>query len=393
MPVSNPTLEKQISLFKTPFDEATLFNIAEVLQSGNVMMGEKVKELEAWFASCHGGLGGIDPEQCVAVNSCSTALELALGCTPAKGYKVLIPGLTHVSTINAIVKNGLIPKITDVDANLMVNEEILEEAWDKQVGGVVIVGFGGRSPNMRRIRDWAYDKSKDVFLWEDCAHSYGSSTFNEGCGHHSDVVCYSMYPTKPLPGIGGGMIVNNLEDNPRIHKRWRELRYYGFVRDEKGGYDVHRLGSNAYMSDVQAAVILSFLKPHRVSDLIRSRRKVAIWYHEVLEEMNLKKKVKPRRHYGDEYDFNDAYHLFPVILDYRYDREALQAHLTKLGIETGVNFKPLHELSLYKDALRAPTPHLDSIGPRLLSLPCHHEMGSEDVVRVCEGIEGFIKKS
>ena len=383
----------RISLFKVPFDETTLLAIAEVLESGNVMQGPKVRELEEWFASCHGGLGGIDPDQCVAVNSCSTALELALGCTPAKGYKVLIPGLTHVSTINAIQKAGLIPKITDVDANLMVNEEILEEAWDKQVGGVVIVGFGGRSPNMRRIRDWAYDKNRDVFIWEDAAHTYGSSTYNEGVGHHSDVVCYSMYPTKPLPGIGGGMIVNNNETIPRFQRRWRELRYYGFVRDGLS-YDVHRLGGNYYMSDVQAAVALSFIKPeHRVSDLIRARASVAKMYHEVLKDMKLKPRVKPRRDIDDDYSMADAYHLFPVVLDPKIDRTALQYWLTEKGIETGVHYKPLHELSLYRDALRAPTPYLDSIAPRLLSLPCHHQMASEDVVRVCEGIEGFIKKS
>jgi len=318
-----------------------LLAVAEVLESGMVMMGEKVKELEEWFASCHGGLDGIDPEQCVAVNSGSTALELALGCTPAKNYKVLVPGLTHVSTINAIQKNNLIPKIVDVDKNLMVNEEILEEAWDDDhVGGVVVVGFGGRSPNMRRIRDWAYDKSKDVFFWEDAAHTYGSSTFNDGVGSRSDVVCYSMYPTKPLPGIGGGMIVNNLEDNPRIHRRWRELRYYGFVRDGLT-YDVHRLGGNYYMSDVQAAVALSFLKPeHRVSDLIRARAGVAKMYHEMLGDLNLKRKVKPRRFTDDIYSMNDAYHLFPVVLDPKIDRTALQYRLTEVGIETGVHYKP-----------------------------------------------------
>ncbi len=89
----------------------------------------------------------------------------------------------------------------------------------------------------------------------------------------------------------------------------------------------------------------------------------------------------------------DAYHLFPVVLDPKIDRTALQLHLKALDIETGVHYKPLHELSLYRDALRAPTPYLDSIGPRLLSLPCHHEMYCEDVVRVIEGIKAFIKRS
>ena len=147
------------------------------------------------------------------------------------------------------------------------------------------------------------------------------------------------------------------------------------------------------MSDIQASVALSLLKPDRVSELIRSRAKVAMWYHEVLEDTDLKGRMRPRRHVGDEHALNDAYHLFPVVLDHKVDRVALQYFLTENGIETGVHYKPLHQLSLYRDALRGPTPYLDAIGPRLLSLPCHHEMGFKDVVRVCEGIGDFLKKS
>jgi len=354
------------------------------------MMGEKVREFEERMAYHQ----HVDPDQVVAVNSCSTALELALGCTRNKGFKVLVPGLTHISTINAIVKNNLIPKIIDVGNDLMVDVEILEEAWDDQVGGAVIVDYGGRSPDMKAIMDWSRDRltGRDTFIWNDCAHSYGAMPRLDTTGCLADVACFSLYPTKPLPGIGGGVIVNNNETIPRFQNRWRELRYYGFVRDGLS-YDVHRLGGNFYMSDVQASVALSFTKPHRVSDLIRSRKKVAIWYHQVLREFGLEKKVKHRRVIGDEYTMNDAYHLFPVVLDPKIDRTALQYHLTEVGIETGVHYKPLHELSLYRDALRAPTPYLDTIGPRLLSLPCHHEMGSEDVVRVCDEIAVFIKKS
>ena len=45
MKASNHTSKKPIRLFKTPFDESTQLAIAEVLDSGNVMTGEKVKDI------------------------------------------------------------------------------------------------------------------------------------------------------------------------------------------------------------------------------------------------------------------------------------------------------------------------------------------------------------
>lgn len=386
MTASNPTSKKPIRLFKIPFDEPTLLAIAEVLESGNVMMGSKVQELEACIAKHQ----GVEPDQVVAVNSGSSALDLSLGCTPAKNYKVLIPGLSMVAAAHAIQRNGLIPKIIDVDANLMANTEILEEAWTKDTGGVVITDYGGRTADLHSIMDWSHDNGKDIFVWNDCAHSFGS----EGAGTLADVACFSLYPTKPLPGIGGGIVVNNLKDVPRIQRRIRELRYYGITDRDGWDYDVRRLGGNFYMSDVQAAVALSFLKrEHLISDHIRARTRVAMWYHTALEEAGIKDGVRARRHVGYVNDNYDAYHLFPVVLDAKIDRTALQLHLKALGIETGVHYKPLQELSLYRNAVRAPTPYLDSIGPRLLSLPCHHEMDCEEVYRVVESIKNFIKRS
>lgn len=375
---------KRLRLFEVPFDQDTLWAIAEVLESGNVMMGAKVEELEEKIADHQ----DVDPDQVVALNSCSTALDLALGCTPAKNYKILIPGLTHISTINAIQRNGMLPKIVDVGRDLQVNTEILEEAWDPEVGGVVCVDYGGRCPDMPAIMDWAMDGGKQMFVWADCSHSYGSGGYDWHAGELAHISCFSMYPTKPLPGIGGGLLVNNLEDQPRFSRIPRELRYYGITNRSPAGYDVERLGGNYYMSDIQAAVALSFLEPEfKVGEFISKRTYIASLYHEELEDRDLKKEIKPTRFIPE----HSTYHLFPVILDKRLNRVALQYSLSEGLIQTGTHYIPLHKFSLYAHALRGPTPYLDSIADSILTLPCHHGMTEEDVVRVVDELERFVK--
>jgi dTDP-4-amino-4,6-dideoxygalactose transaminase len=185
-------------------------------------------------------------------------------------------------------------------------------------------------------------------------------------------------------------LVNNLEDQPRFSRIPRELRYYGITNRNPAGYDVERLGGNYYMSDIQAAVALSFLEPrNRIPEFIQERVVVASLYHEMLEDRGLKKLIKPTRFMPE----GDAYHLFPVILDRKENCVALQYSLSEALIETGTHYIPLHKFSLYAHALRGPTSYLDSIADSILTLPCHHGMTEEDVVRVVDELEKFVKHS
>ena len=57
----------------------------------------------------------VNAEKCIAVNSGTAALHLALSLLDIKNKEVILPSLTFVSTAHAVLYNGGIPKFVDVD--------------------------------------------------------------------------------------------------------------------------------------------------------------------------------------------------------------------------------------------------------------------------------------
>src|SRR5919107_4686243 len=84
--------------------------VADVIASGWVSQGPKVREFEEAFAERVGA-----PEA-VATTNCTTALQLALyvsGVGP--GDEVIVPSLSFIATANAVWQCGATPVFADID--------------------------------------------------------------------------------------------------------------------------------------------------------------------------------------------------------------------------------------------------------------------------------------
>jgi len=84
--------------------------LCEVIDSGWLTMGDRVAAFEKAFAKLHRA------DDAVAVNSCTAALHLslkALGIGP--GDEVLVPSLTFVATVNAVLYIGATPVFVDIE--------------------------------------------------------------------------------------------------------------------------------------------------------------------------------------------------------------------------------------------------------------------------------------
>ena len=100
---------------EVPFSRPTLRGdegaaVAEVIASGWVSQGPRVREFEAAFAE------RIGAAEAVAVSNCTTALQLALhvsGVGP--GDEVIVPSMSFIATANAVWQCGATPVFADVD--------------------------------------------------------------------------------------------------------------------------------------------------------------------------------------------------------------------------------------------------------------------------------------
>ncbi|PYQ35297.1 MAG: aminotransferase DegT, partial [Acidobacteria bacterium] len=91
-------------------DESTIQAVSEVLRSGWITSGPKVREFEAALSKRYGG------RPVRVLNSASAALELALRlCRIGPGDDVLTTPLSWVGTANAILAVGATPVFVDAD--------------------------------------------------------------------------------------------------------------------------------------------------------------------------------------------------------------------------------------------------------------------------------------
>jgi len=150
----------------------------------------------------------INSKNCIAVNSGTAALNLALTIYDIKNKEVILPSLTFVSTANAVIMNGGKPIFVDVDPyTLNIDTEKIENSISEKTKVVLPVHFGGLSCDLDKIN--SLSKKYNLKIIEDAAHATGASYKNKKIGSHSMAVCFSFHPIKNLAMPTGGLISIN----------------------------------------------------------------------------------------------------------------------------------------------------------------------------------------
>jgi dTDP-4-amino-4,6-dideoxygalactose transaminase len=62
--------------------------------------------------------------------------------------------------------------------------------------------------------------------------------------------------------------------------------------------------------------------------------------------------------------------------------------LKENGIETGIHYKPIHTMSMYKK-LKSKLPHTENVGKEIVSIPTHSDLKNDDVDRIISTINRF----
>ena len=107
----------------------------------------------------------VNAKECVAVNSGTAALNLALSLIDIKQKEVIVPSLTFVSTVNAIKLNHGIPVFCDVEPEPgCISIEKMKKKINKKTKAVIPVHFGGFPCDLKKINElckrWLFNNSK-----------------------------------------------------------------------------------------------------------------------------------------------------------------------------------------------------------------------------------------
>jgi 8-amino-3,8-dideoxy-alpha-D-manno-octulosonate transaminase len=221
---------------------------------------------------------------CVGTSSGTAALEVAvaaLGVGP--GDEVIVPGYFWVSTVGAVVKNGAIPVLADVDVSLSLDPEDLMTKITERTKAVIMVHMGGVIGQVERVASIC--KERRIALLEDCAQSIGASKFGKQSGCFGDVAIFSFQLNKACTAGEGGAIVT---DDTSLFEKSVALHDLGYARDADGRLVVddesHQYwGFGCRMSEITAAVLRVQLRklPKLVAEMleVKTELKAVISQH------------------------------------------------------------------------------------------------------------------
>ena len=373
LPFTRPTL-----------DEETIAGVAEVLRSGWITSGPKVKEFEALLAALFGG------RPVRVFNSGTASLEIALrlaGVGP--GDEVITTPLSWVATSNVVLTVGARPVFVDIDPlTRNIDLAAVAAAITPATKAILPVDLAGLPVDRDRLHEIAARHGLRVI--EDAAQSLGSSWQGRLIGSFGDLVSFSFHPNKNLTSIEGGCLVMTTGDEAALAEQYR---LQGVVRTGLDGMDVKLLGGKFNLTDVAARVGIGQLA--RLDEFTARRRELAREYCRLLD-------VPAVRALGlglPVADFHQSnWHMLQVMLPEgpgRPSRAEVMARLHAAGIGSGAHYPAIHLFTLYRAAgwQDGDFPQAEHAGRNILTLPLFPTMTSADVSRVVTALVGILQAS
>lgn len=243
--------------------------IARVLDHGQFILGPEVEELEEALAARAGA------RHCVTVSSGTDALLAALMADGVgSGDAVFVPAFTFPATAEVVCLLGASPVFVDVDPRSFnvdpddLDRRITEtvQKADLRPRAVIAVDLYGLPADYARLGEIC--ETHDLFLLADAAQSFGAALNGRPVGSLAPATAISFFPAKPLGGYGDGGAI--LTDDDARAALYRSIRAHG-----KGSakYEIERVGLNARLDTIQAAILLAKLEAF--DDELAARERVA----------------------------------------------------------------------------------------------------------------------
>ena len=299
-----------------------LFNVnnhkIDTSKFSNLLHDDVVTEFEKEIADYVGA------KYACSVNSATNAIFLSL---LNKDVVVDLPSMIPPVVVNAIVTSGNQVNFID-DINWFGDSYILHE----------------------------FDDYKIV----DSAQKLQKNQFKKEC-NSEDLMIFSFYPTKPLGGSDGGMIVT---DDYEKYKWFKEAVLNGMTyADNNWERTISFPGYKMYMSSIQAQICLNNFKQFE-------------------EKMSLLNNLVDI--YNKELGYNNtSSHLFRIEVT---NNNKFIDKMKKDNIICGIHYSALHLNSVYNRGIKFDCPKSELLEKRTASLPMNETLSTKDINHIVESV-------
>lgn len=336
-------------------DQSDIDVVTNVLKSDWLTGGSAVEAFERELAK------EVGAQYAISCSNGTTALHLAmLGLGIGTKDVVLVPAITFLASANAARYIGADVIFVDVDPSTgLMTAETLKEAIlnnkDKNLKAVVNVHFAGQCENLEAVHKVA--RAHNLLVIEDAAHAVGTNYIDSAGKKHpigsnafSDLTTFSFHPVKTIAMGEGGAVTTN---DAKIAKKLKLYRSHSMIRDslewqlkESGGpwyYEMHELGYNYRVSDINCALGFSQLK--KLQQFKEERASIVRKYDETFAAIS---HIAPLKKLSSS---DSAWHLYVLFIDFEkisLSRTRCMEALKAEGIGTQVHYIPLYKQEYYQ---------------------------------------------
>jgi len=350
--------------------------VADVISSGWVSQGPRVREFEKAFAARVGA------PDAVATTSCTTALHLALYASGVgAGDEVIVPSLSFIATANAVWQCGATPVFADIDPlTYNLDPEAAERAITPRTKVIMPVHQVGLPADMDAFLELS--AGYQVSVIEDAACAIGATYKGKPIGSHGTLACFSLHPRKVITTGEGGMITVH---DAEIAERMRRLRAHAMDVSDLARHNAQDVvieryperGFNLRMTDMQAAVGLCQLEA--LDEILAKRRALAERYTAAIGDIpGLEPPYDPP--YAER-----TWQSYCVRVTERspIGRTELMRRLLADGVPTRRGVMAIHQEAAYVEAATS-LPHTDAASRDVVMLPLFPDLTVEQQDYVIE---------
>lgn len=382
-------IEHKVAYHRSLITEDEIEEVVATLKGGWLTAGPRVAAFEQKFSAYKEGA------PCVAVNSCTAGLFLALRTLNLQpGDEVVTTPMTFVATANSIVHAGGRVVFADIDPETMnIDPKAIERAIGPRTKAILPVHIGGNPCEMDAIAELAQAHSLRII--EDCAHAIEGEFQGMPLGTIGDMGSFSFYPTKNITAGEGGMVTCKREEDARMV---RLLSRHGvdkgtFQRMEVEGepfYDVVLPGYKCNMTDLQAAIGIRQME--KLDGMYAQRVELRRQFDEVFEPLDTVQIIRQNP------KGKSALHLYLLLLRpemLTISRGDFLRLAREQGIELSVNYIPIHLFSWYRNqfcSVPGAYKHAEHVGANVISLPFYPLLSARDLSHIFDVLTGLLQK-
>ena len=337
--------------------------LLEVIASGMLVQGPRVREFEARFAEL------CSVEHAIATSSGTTALHIAvLANEVGPSDEVITSPFSFIASANCALYVGARPVFVDIEPDYFtIDPAKIEERITEKTKAIIPIHLYGQACEMDAIVEIA--QKYNLAIIEDACQAHGATYKGRSIGSFG-TACYSLYATKNMTTIEGGMILTN---DSQVAERARLLRNHGSPKT----YEHVMLGYNMRMTDLVASIGLVQIK--KLSKWNSARQANAAYLTEKLSKIKGVVTPKIREH---------AEHVFHQYTIRIADRDNAAQKLREKGVGVGVHYPtPIHHQPLYKElGYTDDLPVAEAASREVLSLPVHPSLTKDELDTIVDAV-------